>query len=60
MMCSYVVSKPLERSKYDLMPVQALFKSIFAGQKADPEVRSDFLLPVPSLTWSAYHVFRRL
>ncbi|KAI9567863.1 hypothetical protein HD554DRAFT_2172917 [Boletus coccyginus] len=32
------LAKPLDRSKYDLMPLQALFKSAFAGQQANPEI----------------------
>ena len=39
--CSYFMSKPLDRSKYDLMPEQLVFKSAFAGQQADSKVRSD-------------------
>jgi hypothetical protein len=58
--CSYLISKPLDRSKYDLMPEQIVFKSAFAGQQADSKVMSMLFLPLPSLTRSAYHVFCRL
>jgi len=32
------LAKPLDRSKYDLMPEQIVFKSAFAGQQADSKV----------------------